>query len=302
MIEIIGHNSIKERIHSSVTRNAVSHAYIFEGTDGLGKTSMAYYMAASCNCRKGVVPCGVCDMCRTISAFSNPDVVCVDDGFINNPKIKANSVDAMRFMKRSVYEKPFSAKRKFYIIPDADLLLPQAQNSILKVFEEPPSYCTIILICENGERLLPTIRSRAVIYRFNPLPDEDMKIFLNKHFGGSDTDRLLRLCGGIPGKATEVTEALEDTSKVTACFERYLKSDGDIAVISGEINKDNIDFMLDSFEAYVSGKLYGDYSCSVSYANAICILQNARRRLKGNCNFTLTVTDMLIKIWEEIHG
>ena len=147
MTELIGHKRILQQLSDAVKSGRVGHAYVFEGVDGIGKTTAAFWFAKSCVCASGNgYPCGVCNDCIKCEASTHPDINLVDEAFIKNPKIKPGSVDAMRLVKADAYTTPFMAKRKFYIIPDGDSLLTPAQNTLLKVFEEPPEYCTIIIL------------------------------------------------------------------------------------------------------------------------------------------------------------
>ena len=303
MTELIGHKRITMQLSDAVKTGHIGHAYIFEGDRGIGKTTAAFWFAQSCVCESGSgVPCGICNNCLKSGAGTHPDISIIDDSFINNPKIRPGSVEAMRIVKKDAYTTPFMAKRKFYIIPDGDSLLVPAQNTLLKVFEEPPEYCTIIIICENRNKLLQTITSRAVTVRFSPLDDNEMQEYLSKN-SIKLPKNAEKLCKGIPAIANSLAEdsgIYEEFEKITTAFRRYLSSDGDMTDILPLITKDNAEFAFSCMESCFS---FGNDAENVSAQFTIFdILQDTRRRLKINCNFNLTIADMLIKSWEAIHG
>ena len=305
MTKLIGHKNILQQLSETVKCGRVGHAYIFEGVDGIGKTTAAFWFARNSMCvTNSGTPCGACENCIKAAAGTHPDIKYVDEAFIGNPKIKPGTVETMRIIKKDAYTTPFMAKRKFYIIPDGDELLPPAQNTLLKIFEEPPEYCTIIIICKNRNKLLQTITSRAVTVSFSPLSDGEMQEYFSENKIAC-TENLVRMCGGIPALAKTFapdSETLAEFNKITAAFERYLKSEGDMTEILPLITKDNSDFALSCMEAAVSDTKHAADEFCAAYLNIFDILQNTRRRLRINCNFNLAVTDMLIKSWEAIHG
>ncbi len=327
MEKIYGHTSQIEGLAQAVRRGRLNHAYIFEGVDGIGKTMVAHHLARIAVCKKqdGAV-CGICQSCQKSEAGSHPDIVTVDSAFIQDGKVKEGSVDAMRLFKRDVYSKPFLAQRKVYIIPQADQMLLPAQNSLLKVLEEPPSYCTVILLCENAQKLLETVRSRAVLLHFQPLNDRDMSAYLAARFGGEQVEELLRLAGGIPRRAEEIAgdEAFfERRSQAAGLFADYLCSTGDMLPCSRflEGEKDRIGLFLDEYLVLMRDAVLAaagekgakddlsDYARKIAKkagldgaAAIFDILQETSRRLGSNANFSLTVTDMLLRSWERANG
>lgn len=183
--KIYGHDSIKAILKKSVSSGHISHAYIFEGPAGVGRFSAALSFAKAILCEnsRGGEPCGVCKSCVMAEASSHPDIRVVSnklyDESVNSSDIVVGTI---REMKKEIYIKPFYSDRKVYIVPAADTINETAQNSLLKVFEEPPKYCTVILIAENTSSFLPTVLSRAVNLRFNPLPARTVEEYLTDHF------------------------------------------------------------------------------------------------------------------------
>ncbi len=201
MQDIIGHSEAKQLLCRSADSGHISHAYIFEGPSGVGRLSLAKAFAEKISeCQKNV------------RLENNPDVIVVTNELYDSSKKKKSvSIDTIRSMKADVYIKPYMSRRKVYIIPNADSMLSAAQNCLLKVFEEPPEYCTIILIVSNSNALLPTILSRATLLRLQPLDTNDVESYLKEKKGVADdmAKSLSIMSGGSIGKALALSEDTE---------------------------------------------------------------------------------------------
>lgn len=199
--KIYGHDSIKAVLKNSVAAKRISHAYIFEGPRGVGRFSLALAFAKAILCENpmGGAPCGVCKSCLMAKGGSHPDIRVVSNALY---EVGDNSSDILvgtiREMKKEIYIKPFYSERKIYIVPKAETINETAQNSLLKVFEEPPPYCTVILISENNNAFLQTILSRAVVFRFNALPDETVRKYLFQRYPALD-EALLSSAAAMSG-------------------------------------------------------------------------------------------------------
>lgn len=197
------HEKIMQNLITNVHNLNCSHAYIFEGPNGLNKKENARLFAAALTCHKqDLAPCGVCDSCVESAANTNPDII-----FISKPGNKTKiPVDSIRKITDDAAIRPFNSPRKVYIIEDGDLLTPEAQNAFLKTFEEPPSYAVFIILVNSLSSLLPTIISRAVIITFPPLSNTEIqKYILNTY--PNEKERisfLINFCGGIPGTADKI--------------------------------------------------------------------------------------------------
>ena len=172
--DIIGQNEIKDHLQKAVKSGKVSHAYIINGERGMGKKMLAEAFVQTLFCEQhGMDACEECPECGKVSRHNHPDVIYIlpDEGkkTIGVENIRDNLVS-------DVYIRPYSREIKVYIIPDADLLNPSCQNAILKTIEEPPEYVRLLLLTENAERLLPTIRSRCIELDLKPVTGEDERI------------------------------------------------------------------------------------------------------------------------------
>lgn len=167
---IYGNNLLKDLFAENIEGNKLPHAIIIEGDRGSGRYSFALNVAAATLCTDFEKPCGCCKNCRQIFEGVAPDVSTVG---LSDDKATI-SVDAVRFIKNGAQSVPVEGDLKFYIIRDADKMTVQAQNALLKILEEPPSFVVFILISENVNLLLSTIRSRACVFRMQRFEDAEL--------------------------------------------------------------------------------------------------------------------------------
>jgi len=163
-----------------------AHAYIFAGPEGVGKFKTACEWARLLLCKNPVIEndfadsCGSCQSCRLFEAGSHPDFNHIYKElleFTKDNKDKKTPVDLAidvirEFLVEKVSNKPTLSQRKVFVISEAERLNAASQNALLKVLEEPPAYCSIILLCTRLEKLLPTTKSRSQIIRFGPIAEE----------------------------------------------------------------------------------------------------------------------------------
>ena len=171
-MNIIGHEEIREKLANLIKNQKISHAYLFTGKSGIGKRKVAIEFAENMMCTDSClgIACKNCEACKTF--YNNGDFNIIE------PEKNIIKVDEIRGLINEIYLKPTKAKRKCFIINDADLMNESAQNALLKVLEEPPKYASIILIAENKEKLLGTIKSRVIEVAFNPLTENQMEKIL----------------------------------------------------------------------------------------------------------------------------
>ncbi|MCJ7842929.1 DNA polymerase III subunit delta' [Lederbergia sp. NSJ-179] len=156
---------------SSIQKNRVAHAYLFEGEHGTGKRAASMLVAQSLFCsdiQNHGVPCEQCSNCKRIKNGNHPDVHIVE------PEGLSIKIDQIRSLRAEFNKTGLESKKKFYIIVDAEKMTISAANSLLKFLEEPHLQTTAILLTEQPQRILPTIISRCQIVSFKSLPTKVM--------------------------------------------------------------------------------------------------------------------------------
>src|SRR6478672_5207063 len=158
--DVVGQEHVVRTLRNAVAQGKVHHAYLFVGSRGTGKTSMAKMLAACLNCEQGptVEPCGHCESCVAIANATSLDVIEMDAA-------SNNSVDDIRDLRESVQFAPVSGRSKVYILDEAHMLSPQAWNAFLKTLEEPPPHTIFVLATTEAQKVLPTVVDRC--HRFD---------------------------------------------------------------------------------------------------------------------------------------
>lgn len=296
----------------------VHHAYLIEGERGAGKRTLANYAAALLLCDTHDA-CGHCPACNMLASGANPDFTRI--GLADKSVI---TVDQVRTLIKEVYVRPFSGNRRVFVIEDAHLLNPAAQNALLKVIEEPPAYAVFLLLSENAGALLPTIRSRSFLLRIPPRNAEDLRKIV------PDADETaLFFSRGNPGIAqnlasdehfhalrNELFRAAEalfsddafDVYSVCDFFEAHKEERDTVFSLFALLMRDLLLTKEGLFSLCVNGdstdKLTA-LSQKISRKACIKLIQtvlNAQKELGKYGNYTIAVQAMLLQCREDING
>ncbi len=198
--QIIGHEWAVDFLRRGLINGRSRHAYLIVGSSALGKMTLARTFAMALNCEAEAVarrPCGLCRACRSTKKGSDPDLIVTSADDSGRLKI-----DTIREVTRLLALMPYAARYRVAILDDFDLVMPQAQDALLKTLEEPAAQAILILLAQSTERILPTIRSRTQIIPLRPLPISTVKAQLISR-GAEDerADLIARLSSGRIGWA-----------------------------------------------------------------------------------------------------
>src|SRR5579859_7710846 len=173
--EVVGQDAVVKTLRNAVERDKVHHAYLFVGSRGTGKTSMAKILAACLNCERGptVTPCGVCDSCVSIASATSLDVIEMDAA-------SNNSVDDIRDLREKVAYAPVSGRHKVYILDETHMLSTAAWNAFLKTLEEPPPNTVFVLATTEAQKVLPTVIDRCHRFDFQRPTIEQIATVLDR--------------------------------------------------------------------------------------------------------------------------
>jgi DNA polymerase-3 subunit gamma/tau len=160
--DVVGQEPVVRTLRNAVQRGKVHHAYLFVGSRGTGKTSMAKILAACLNCERGptIEPCGECESCLSIAHASSLDVIEMDAA-------SNNSVDDIRELRESVAYSPVSGRSKVYILDEAHMLSTAAWNAFLKTLEEPPPNTVFVLATTEAQKVPATVVDRCHRFDFH---------------------------------------------------------------------------------------------------------------------------------------
>jgi len=324
--DIIGQDQIRDHLKNAIEQDKVSHAYIIVGEKYSGKEFIARIVAQALLCEgESEIPCGKCHSCVQALSDNNPDII-----YVTHAKPNIIGVDDIREqVNKDIVIKPYGGKKKIYIINEAEKMNQQAQNAILKTFEEPPEYAVIFLLTTNIEELLPTIRSRAVALNMKPVSDELVKKYLMEQIKVPDykADVCVAFSRGNLGKAALLAESedFENLKNDVLSFLKHVK-DMDVADFTPYIKKasehkaeinDYFDIIMVWYRDALMCKATGDYNNlifkeEVQYIKRVAeqtsfegiqgvfdAIDLAKKRITANVNFELTIELLFLAIQEK---
>ena len=213
---LLGNERLRENLSASLIKGHISHFYLISGPKGSGRHTLARLLASAILCKGHDKPCLRCPVCRKVMEGNHPDFITVED-----PEHKNVAVKIVRQFREDVFIRPNESDYKIYLFPQE--LGTEGQNALLKILEEPPKYGVFILLTDNPEKLLPTVRSRCTELKLLPLPEPLMRRALGQDFpqvSDEDIAAAIHRSGGFLGQAREILENGDDVPVQTEGFVR----------------------------------------------------------------------------------
>ncbi|MEF9992127.1 MAG: DNA polymerase III subunit delta' C-terminal domain-containing protein [Peptostreptococcaceae bacterium] len=306
--KIIGQGFAKKYLLNSINKDKINHAYLFEGIDGVGKLTFTKELAKY--------------LLKTEHVENSPDYISIE------PQGASIKIAQIRSLQTDVIIKPHG-DYKIYVINDAQKMTIESQNALLKTLEEPPLYVIIILITNNKNSLLDTIKSRCDIVKFLPIPLIELKKYLeDKGIDERKASILATFSRGSISKALELSESSDfmimrediqnniqvmleknvvEILELPSKYDKY--KDNIIEVLDITINyfrdimmlKENVDkdmiINIDKITYLQNMSKKINYS---QVSKIIDIIEETKKKLRSNCNFNLSIQVMALNIYEVI--
>ena len=286
---IIGNDEIKEELKKTINTKKIANSYIFSGIEGIGKRQLAREFAKNIMCLQGGDCKDTCESCKKFEEKSNPNYEEINS---NEYKKDIITIDQIREkIVNKAYEKPIISNKKVYVINDADKMNEPAQNALLKTLEEPPHYVVIILIVSNDNAILPTIKSRCVIVKFNSLTNDEIK-----KIRGNVSDEELEILNGSLKGYSEIEEKVVQYKEIKNTIER-LKNDQLLDVLN------NSDILYQGKDEAINLLNYMNiYLFKENLFDEIKYVEEAKKKILYNNNYEMTIDNLLMKMWNNIHN
>ena len=236
--DVVGQGHITQTLMNAIETDRVAHAYIFVGSRGTGKTTLARIFAKALNCLEGPtpIPCDQCESCLEVMAGSNLDVIEID-GASNN------SVDQVRELRENARYAPARGKYKIYIIDEVHMLSTAAFNALLKTLEEPPSHVKFIFATTDVHKVLPTILSRTQRFDLRRISIPDIMDRLRRGCVEEgitiSEEALLAIARGAEGGLRDAESALDQL----IAFRGKEISEEDVLSVFGLLSREGLETM-----------------------------------------------------------
>lgn len=318
--EIVGHEKIIEILKKSMEENTTSHAYLFQGEEGIGKKKLSYAFSKALLCTStDSKSCGECDSCKRFESGNNPDFFHIE---ASKNIIRISEIERIQ---REMSTAPINSNKKVVVIEEAHLMNKESTNKLLKTLEEPPLFVHIILTSSLSFRLLPTILSRVQIINFFPVDRRKVEKFLVEKFNKTEDEAKFigEFTKGAIGKSIELSK--DDTlfdrrEEVLNILSSLLKGDKTRVFSSMEFfnkNEEEIDDILDIMIVYFRDllvyKKIGESKLIINkdkislidshsfmdlntISDIILNIIETKDILKKNVNFQLSLEAMLLNI------
>jgi DNA polymerase-3 subunit delta' len=231
-----GNRQSVEKLRSAVERRAPRHAFLLTGIPSVGKRTLANRFAQALLCERPVsgIPCFECGSCRRVLRGSHPDISLYSlerQNEIAGERGKTATtltIDTARSISAQAPLRPMNGAWRFVIVDDAELLLPDAQEALLKTIEEPPAFLVLLLVSSDLEAILPTIRSRCEHFELGAVPISEIDLFLTETGVEPNTAAAAAaFSSGAPGwaiRAAEYTLLIEESMSIVEQAASWIES------------------------------------------------------------------------------
>ncbi|MCI9064105.1 MAG: DNA polymerase III subunit [Clostridia bacterium] len=278
--QITGNDEIKRELEQTIKLNKTSHSYLFIGTEGIGKKIIAREFASKILDRE---------------LQNSPDFIQIE------PDGNSIKIEQIRNMQKKILEAPIASNKKIYIINDADKMTKEAQNCLLKTLEEPPEFAIIILIGSIEDNFLSTIKSRCTILKFKDISNDELKGYLKQKYNINNiTENMLDIFQGSIGKAEKLKDKEPLYSAIFNIINEILEKDIIEILKTAEIIYKSQDEKFEILD-YMNIVCFNKSKEDIRYINCIEIIEETKKRIKANGNYSMCIDNMLFKIWEEMH-
>lgn len=320
--QVLGHENIIKNLQNAIKNQQLSHSYLFEGEESIGKRMVALSFAKTLLCKEQKLePCNNCNSCLKFDNFNHPDLKLVET---EKDLIKKKEIDNII---QNINIAPLESSRRVIIIDDSHKIGMEGQNTLLKTLEEPPSYINIILITSNSNKLIPTILSRCERIKFHSVESEKIeRLLISKYDKTKEESKFIaHFTKGSVGQAIRLSktqEFFEKRDEVLKIVDSIVK--GDKFKIFNSIdfflnNKDDYEEILDIiiywFRDLSLYKELGDTELLVNKDKVSLLssqsflkeghindimnkVMDTKKDIQRNVNYQLTIETMLLSMQE----